>query len=440
MTPASPSGSKADVGPGAVALKGTGPSETAEEAPLIFLIAGEPSGDLLGARLMTALEELTGGKVRFAGVGGPGMAAHGLKTLFPISELAIMGIFEAVPHLFNIYRRIKQTRAEILRQRPAALVTIDAPSFTLQVAKGLRGQGIPLIHYVAPQVWAWKAWRAKELAQYLDLLLVLLPFEPPYFEKYGLNTKFVGHPAVEGRAEGRAEGEGTASGPSPSAAAPSGRDERNRGFRERHGIAAQARLICVLPGSRKGEVSRLCKVFGEGLERMSREIPGLHAVVPTVANVADFVRAETGKWPVPATVVEGVDEKHDAFEACEAALAASGTIAVELAVAGLPTVIGYRVNPLTAWLASHILKIKYASLPNLLLGRLVVPELLQHYMTPETIVSKLSPLMAEGTARQKQLEDYTEVVKLLTPQEESPSMVAARQILSQIGYTPAKDR
>ncbi len=406
-----------------------------DTAPLIYLLVGEPSGDLLGARLMAALQELTDGQVRFAGVGGPNMAARGLKSLFPISELAIMGIVEAVPHALNIYRRIKQTRAEILRERPAALVTIDAPSFTLEVAEGLQGKGIPLVHYVAPQVWAWKAWRAKQLAKYLDLLLVLLPFEPPYFEKYGLSTKFVGHPAVEGR--GKA-----------SAAAANGTEPRSEStdseialtFRKHHGIAPEARLVCVLPGSRRGEVMRLSKVFGEGLAVLAEQIPGLHVVVPTVANVANLVREEAGKWSLPVTVVEGSDEKHDAFQACEAALAASGTIAVELAVARLPTVIGYRVNPVTAWLASRILKIKYVSLPNLLLDQPLLTELLQHHLTPDSIASNLVALMEDQVLRQNQLDGFARVAELLTPQDERPSIVAARQILTQIKKHSVTDR
>lgn len=409
------------------ATSDTGSHAVLDGAPLIYLIVGEPSGDLLAARLMKALEDLTGGQVRFAGVGGPNMAARGLKTLFPISELAIMGIVEALPHALNIYRRIKQTQAAILLDRPAVLVTIDAPSFTLQVARGLHGKGIPLVHYVAPQVWAWKAWRAKHLAKYLDLLLVLLPFEPPYFEKYGLSTKFIGHPAVEGRGKSsNVASESSVPDSSPTNA------EANTGFRERHGIPEEARLVCVLPGSRKGEVTRLSKIFGEGLARLAERIPGLHVVVPTVTNVASLVQEETAHWSVPVTVVEGIDEKHDAFEACEAALAASGTIAVELAVAGVPTLIGYRVNPVTAWLVSRIVKIKYVSLPNLLLDQPLLTELLQQHLTPAAIASNLAALIEDQALRQNQLDGFAKVVALLTPLAESPSMVAARRILEQI--------
>ncbi|WP_282608220.1 lipid-A-disaccharide synthase [Pelagibius sp. Alg239-R121] len=395
--------------------------------PLIYLVAGEPSGDLLGARLMSAIDDLTEGQVRFAGVGGPNMVARGLKTLFPIDELAVMGIVEILPHALKIFRRIKQTRAAVLRDRPAVLVTIDSPSFTLEIAEGLKGEGIPLVHYVAPQVWAWKAWRAKHVAKYLDLLLALLPFEPPYFEKHGLRTKFVGHPAVEGRGQSTAVQADTAATDVGS-------------FRQRYGIAENARVVCVLPGSRKGEVSRLSKVFGEGLEQLAEQVPHLHAVVPTVSNVAALAREQTAAWQIPVTVVEGFAEKHDAFQESEAALAASGTVAVELAVAGVPTVIGYRANAITAWLAPYILKIKYVSLPNLLLDRQIVPELLQGSLTPQSIASNLSALMEGGDQRQRQLDEFQKVVGVLTPDGESPSMVAARQILAQIKHLPATGR
>jgi lipid-A-disaccharide synthase len=403
-------------------LTETGQVAGGELPPLIFLVAGEPSGDLLGARLMSALKSLTHGRVRFAGVGGPNMAAHGLESLFPIDELAVMGIIEILPHAFRIYRRIKETHAAVLRNRPAVLVTIDSPSFTLEIAERLKGQGIPLVHYVAPQVWAWKAWRAKHVAKYLDLLLTLLPFEPPYFEKHGLKTLFVGHPAVEGRGAARP-----------------GDDARGE-FRQRYGIPRDSRVVCVLPGSRKGEVSRLSALFGAGLGRLAERIPNLHVVIPTVSNVAALVREVTADWPVPVTVVDGFMEKHDCFQESEVALAASGTVAVELAVAGVPTVIGYRASPITAWLARRLLKIKYVSLPNLLLDREVLPELLQADLTPERIAAELAALLEDDDRRQRQIKAFRQVVKILTPDGESPSMVAARQILAQIQQETATDR
>jgi lipid-A-disaccharide synthase len=382
--------------------------EGAEATPLIFLVAGEPSGDLLGARLMAALKAETGGRVRFAGVGGERMAAEGLDSLFPIRELAVMGIVEVVPHALNIYRRIRQTVAAALAARPAALVTIDSPSFTLEVSQRLRGRGFPLIHYVAPSVWAWKAWRAKHIARFLDHLLALLPFEPPYFEAHGLATTFIGHPAVE-MAEVQTD-----------------RD----GFRARHAIDPAAPLLTVLPGSRRGEVARLAPVFGAALGVLAARHAGLRAVVPTVEMVAEAVEAAVRAWPVPTVVLRDPADKYQAFGASDAALAASGTVAVELAVAGLPAVIGYRVSRLSAALARRLLKIKYVSIVNLVLDRPLQVELLQDECTAERLADAVDRLLDDPAAREAHLAGCREAVARLRPGGESPSRRAARVILT----------
>jgi lipid-A-disaccharide synthase len=383
-----------------------GAPETA--TPLIFLVAGEPSGDQLGARLMAALKVETGGRVRFAGVGGERMAAEGLTSLFPIQELAVMGLIEVLPHAFNIYRRIRQTVAAAAAARPAALVTIDSPSFTLEVSQRLKGRGFPLIHYVAPSVWAWKSWRAKHIAGFLDHLLVLLPFEPPYFEKHGLKTTFVGHPAVE-MARVSAD---------PAA------------FRARHFIPAQAPLLTVLPGSRRGEVKRLAPVFGATLGLLAERHIGLRAVVPTVETVADQVEAAVRDWPVPTDVLHGPAEKYQAFAASDAALAASGTVAVELAVAGLPAVIGYRLNWLSGALARRLVKAKYVSLVNLVLDRPLQAELLLGDCTPRRLAAALEPLLDDPATRAAHIAGCREAVARLSAGDESPSRRAAQVILS----------
>lgn len=376
--------------------------------PLIFLIAGEPSGDMLGARLMAALKSETGGRVRFAGVGGAAMAAQGLKSLIDISDLAVMGLVEVLPHLFRIIGHIRRTASAARAARPDAVVTIDSPNFTLEVSKRLKGTGIPLIHFVAPSVWAWKAGRARRMAGYLDHLLVLLPFEPPYFERHGLATTFVGHPALEaaGQAGDPAE------------------------FRRRHGIPAKAPLICVLPGSRRGEVRRLLPVFKAALGLLAARFPGLHAVVPTVPTVGEEVAAAARTWPVPAMVVAGTANKYAAFAAANAALAASGTVAVELAVAGLPAVIAYRVSPLTAALGRRLLKIRHVSLPNILLDREVLPEFVQDRCTPDNLADAVGRLLADPAARQVQAEGYREATAKLSAGGVAPSQLAAQRILA----------
>lgn len=379
--------------------------------PLIFLVAGEPSGDLLGARLMAALRDETGGAVRFAGIGGERMIAAGLDSLVPIDELAVMGFFEIVPHAFRIIRRIRQTVAAARALRPAAVVTIDSPSFTLEVSQRLRGLGVPLIHYVAPSVWAWKPWRAAKMARYVDHLLTLLPFEAPYFETHGLATTFVGHPAVEMR---------------DYAADP-------LAFRGKHGIAAAAPVICVLPGSRRGEVRRLAPIFGATLGRLGQRFPDLRALAPTVSTVAAEVAAAAQTWPVPTTVLVQPAEKAEAFAAADVALAASGTVAVELAVAGVASIVAYRVSSMTAFVARRIVKAPYASLPNILLGREVQPELLQENCTPDRLAAALGALLDDPEARAAQVAAAAEAVRKLIPDGASPSRRAARTVLSLIG-------
>jgi len=380
----------------------TGTAAADEGGPLIFLIAGEPSGDQLGARLMAALRAETGGRVRFAGVGGEQMAAEGLQSRFPIHELAVMGFIEVLPHLFTILSRMRETVAAVKAMRPDAVVTIDSPSFTLEIAQRLKGQGIPLIHYVAPQVWAWKPWRAKQVAGYLDHLLVLLPFEPPYFERHGLATHFVGHPVVE-------------------AAADSGATEE-----------AGPPCLAVLPGSRKGEVGKLLPVFAEVVRTLAARHPGLQVVIPTVETVEHIVRERVADWPVPVQVVRGAEAKARAFRRARAALAASGTVALELAVAGVPTVVAYRFAGLVGLLSPTLLGVPHVSLVNLIAGREVQPEILQRRCRAEHILPAVERLLSDPAARAAQREGYRGVVDALTPPEGSPSRAAARRILASL--------
>jgi len=372
--------------------------------PLIFLIAGEPSGDVLGARLMAALRAETGGRVRFAGVGGELMSAEGLESLFPIRELAVMGFLEVLPHLFRILKRMRETLAAVRRLRPDAVVTIDSPSFTLEIAQRLKGEGYPLVHYVAPQVWAWKPWRARQVARYLDRLLALLPFEPPYFERHGLTTHFVGHPVVEGAA-GPLSGPGT--------------------------VAETPPCLAVLPGSRKGEVAKLLPVFREVAAALAARHPGLSVVIPTVETVEEVVRSGTADWPLPVAVVRGAAAKRKAFAEATAALAASGTVAVELAVAGVPAVIAYRFAGFVGHLPMAWLGVPFASLVNLIAGREVQPEFLQRNCRADLILPAIERLLDDPAARRAQCEAYGEVIAALSPPEGgAPSRAAARRILA----------
>ncbi|WP_298728360.1 lipid-A-disaccharide synthase [uncultured Ferrovibrio sp.] len=393
-----------------------------EARPLrIALIAGEPSGDVLGAGLMRALREQTSGNVVFQGVGGAQMIAEGLQSLFPIADLSVMGLVEILPRARLLLRRIDQTARFIQDNPPDVVVTIDSPGFTRRVAQRLFDQRVsehrfPLVHYVAPTVWAWRPKRAERLTRLYDHLMVLLPFEPPYFEAVGLKTTFVGHPAVETLARAR-QAEAAA--------------ERN--FRERHGIAPDARLLALLPGSRKGEVNRLLPVFTDVLRQLKAHDLNLHLLVPTVETVAPVVKAAAPNLPMPATVIEAPAERYAAMIAAEAALAASGTATLELGLAETPTVLAYKVNPITAAIVRRLIRTPYAGLVNILQQREVMPEFLQERCRPELITPALLRLLTEPAARQAQIDACRAVaVQLGSAEAIGPSARAARAVLAMV--------
>ena len=379
-------------------------------APLVFLIAGEPSGDVLGGRLMAALDHSSGGRVRFAGVGGPNMESHGLASLFPMRDLSVMGVAEVLPRLPRLLRRLRQTVAAAKSSRPAAVVTIDSPDFNFRVARRLKGKGFPLIHYVAPTVWAWRPGRAHAIAAYLDHVLALLPFETPYFEAEGLACTFVGHPVVEGGAGG---GDGAA-------------------FRRRRGIDPQASVVCFLPGSRCSEVGPLMPVFGETLARLRTGRPDLCAVIATVATVSDSVTAAARDWPAAPLMVSDTAEKYDAFAAADVALAASGTVALELAMAGTPAVIAYKTNPLTAFLARRLIRVRFVNLVNIVLDRPAVPEFLQNDCRPERLAAGVDHLLGNAEARARQVAAGREALGRLGLGGPSTGERAARVVLDVI--------
>lgn len=368
------------------------------ESPLIYIIAGEASGDILGARVMARMKEQNT-DTRFVGVGGPKMIEQGLHSLFPMEELSLMGITEIIPHIPKLLKRIKQTVADVLKQGPDVLLTIDAPGFCFRVSRKLKGKGIKLVHYVAPTVWAWKPGRAKKVAGFLDHLLTLLPFEPPYFEKEGLPTIFVGHSVVEGEAD---KGHGES-------------------FRKRHNIDIHAPLMVMLPGSRRGEVQKLLGIFCQTAIQLARTHSDLQIVIPVLGTLSETIRREIGPWPLKALVVEGDREKFDAFAAGDVALAASGTVALELAMAGTPNIIAYRVNPVTAWLVRRLLKIPYANLINIVLGREAIPEFLQEKCQPDLLAQSLAELLDDENAAIKQIEAANEALTQLGRGGASPS-------------------
>ncbi|NQU70754.1 MAG: lipid-A-disaccharide synthase [Rhodospirillales bacterium] len=385
----------------------------AKKTPLhVCLIAGEHSGDHMGALMMRALIERTGGNIKFSGIGGGEMcaqgAAHGFESLFPMEELAIAGIFEIVPHLARILRRINETASHIRALRPDVLVTIDSPAFAFRVGRKLKGAVGTHVHYVAPSVWAWRPRRARMIAGFLDHLLTIFPFEAPYFEKWGLGATFVGHPTAEMELD---QGDGSA-------------------FRSAHGLAPDQPLLCVLPGSRHSEVSKLLPVFGETVAKLKSRFPDIAIVVPVVDTVANEVRARVSEWHVPVIVTEGMAAKRDAFAAADAALAASGTVTYELAMAGLPMVVAYRMASASAFIIQRMIKIKYASVVNIVLGRQVVPECIQQKCTPENLVREVGALLADPALRARQKAELGAVATAIGRGMPPASETAADAILA----------
>lgn len=377
----------------------------------LFLLAGEASGDVLGARLMAALRKRCGTDVSFIGVGGERMRAAGLTSLFPAEELAHVGTFEILRHVPRLMQRMKKCVQAVRDLRPDALVTIDAPGFGLRVAKRLHGEGIPLIHYVAPSVWAWKPWRAKQMARYLTHVLALLPFEPPYFTRVGLPCTFVGHAIIEGGAD---QGDGAA-------------------FRARHHIAPNTPILVVLPGSRGSEITRLGPIFGQTVANLKQTHPDLCVVVPTFSAVEPLVRHMADGWNHPPLIVTGDDDKYGAFAAARAALAASGTVALELALAKLPAVIAYRINWLTGQLYRRLIdlsKIKYANLVNIMHNKMLVPEYIQEYCTAANLTKAVNDLLNDEKARASQTAGLEEVARWLGQGVVPPSERAAAVVLT----------
>lgn len=339
------------------------------------------------------------------------MAAEGLATRFPMHELAVMGLAEVLPRLPRLLRRVAETAAYVKTERPDAIVTIDAPSFGLRVTEKLQGLGIARIHYVAPQLWAWRPGRARRLRQRTDCLLALLPFEPEFFAAYDIPCRFVGHPAVERVAAVC---------------------EKTDAIRRRLGLVGEKPVLVMLPGSRQGEVKRLLPVFCSVAENLMDEWGGLTVLVPTVSNVVEDVRHQLDGWSVPHRVLDGGVDRLASFRVADVALAASGTVTLELALSGTPMAVAYRANPLTAALVRRLIKVRHVAIPNILLGREVVPEFIQEDCQPDKITAGLAKLLANKNVRDQQVDDLAQISGLLGAGGLRPSLRAANAVLEMI--------
>ena len=380
----------------------------------VFLIAGEASGDRLGAALMQGLRKLT--NVEFLGVGGPLMEAQGLSSIFPMDDLSVHGIVEVLKQYPHLRRRLHQTADAVLEAQPDVLITIDSPDFCLRVAKLVKAKSdIRTVHYVAPSVWAWRPGRAEKMARHIDQVLALLPFEPPYMEAAGMDCDFVGHPVVS---------------------EPQATPKQLVSFRERHGIGTRP-LLMVLPGSRGSEVEQLTPIFGEALRTVCLQYPDLHLVVPATAARAEQVRNLTSHWPIQPLVIapdgrsndEYALEKVVAFGAADWALAASGTVSLELAAAGTPMLIAYDVHWLSRKIFEWMLKIDTLTLVNLVTDTRTVPELNGPDCRAELIGPKIVELMNDNG---DQIEAMRLTMERLGKGGEAPGLRAARAVLARL--------
>jgi lipid-A-disaccharide synthase len=378
---------------------------------LVYVVAGEASGDVLGARLVAALRARRP-ELDFAGIGGPRMAEQGVASLFDYRELALMGLLEVLPKVFRLKRLLAAAAEDVGARRPAVVVTIDSPGFTLRLAAMVRPLGQPIIHYVAPQVWAWRPGRVRKLKDKVDRILCLLPFEPVFFEAAGIPVTFVGHPVLESGAD-------------------AGDAAR---FQATHGLAAHERPVIVMPGSRRMEVQRLLPVFGAALRMAAARLPGLRPAIPVAPIVAGAVRAAAADWPAAPILLEGNDAKHDAFAAVAqsggAGLIKSGTSSLEMAVAGIPHVVAYRVNPVTAAIVRRLVKVPHASLVNLLVEREVVPERIQEACTPAALAEALLAPMLDPAVAAAQRDGFAQALAQLRAPAGLPSAAAAEAVLT----------
>lgn len=414
----------------------------------VFLIAGEPSGDVIGSRLMASLNELHPSSLKFAGVGGPLMEKQGLKSEFSMDDLSVMGAFELLPHLIKLRTRLQQTLVAAEIFQPDIVVAIDSKGFSFRVLKQMKAKcmeqqrKVPLsVLYVAPSVWAWKNGE-RQLQKWIgvvDHILCILPFEESLCRDHGLAATFVGHPALEDAffdsskakcwtLNWHIKGD-------------------KKDFLAEHGLPEGTTLLSLLPGSRLQEVKRMMPIYRETLEMLRDEVENLTVTIPTTfsSQLIQQVESEVSKWSFPVVLLPGatLKQKYDAFNASTVGLCTSGTIVLQMQLARLPCVVAYRANIVTEWLVRHSTRLKYMSLPNILLGAPIIPEAALSGCTPCQLAQMLRRLLRDEASRQQQILAAEKVLFMLGPlgeerveaglsekQRMKPSIVAARTILS----------
>ena len=388
--------------------------------PRIFLVAGEPSGDRLGAALMAGFTEITGA-AEFVGVGGPEMESRGLTSMFDYTELSVMGFTEVLPRLPRLLNLLRLTGRAASESGADAVVTIDSPDFCLRLARQIKRAGLamPVIHYVSPSLWAWRPGRAAAIAQSVDHVLALLPFEPEFLEDKGIASTFVGHPAV---------------------AAPEVPPDRIAALRSEFGIAEGKPVLAVLPGSRRSEINVLEPVFRQAVRQFLERRPDYAVILPAAPAVSDLLAARIAGWPPGVhllaaaghTAEEAEIRKRAAFRIADIALAASGTVVLELALTQTPMVAAYDMKWLSRQLVASMLQVDTVNLVNLVVGDRVVPELLGNRCRPEDILGQLMEIADAGPARERQCSSFRTALELLGKGQEDPGLRAARAVIDVI--------
>lgn len=388
----------------------------------LFIIAGEASGDVLGGKLIAQIKEqikqnkdFKGKKLELYGVGGKNMKKAGLSSLFDMSQLSLMGFFEVLPHIPKLLKLIKQTAQEIIKVKPDIVVTIDSPDFCFRVIKKLNKspitKKIQKVHFVAPTVWAYREKRAQKIAQLYDLLLVILPFEPPYFQKYGLKTKFIGHPITENKIE-----------------------IKNNNFRKKHQIDDAQTLICLTPGSRVGEVKRILPPMIEAMTILAKKYQNLVIAIPVLPKTSNIIKELITEHDLKIILVEET-EKLPLFASANIALAKSGTNTLEMAMYNLPMVITYKTNFLTYFLLKIMVKVKFVNLINLILNKEIIPELLQNDCKAKKLAHALDNLLQNPKQSALQISQSQKALKTLgLNAKENPSIKAAKEVINYFNF------
>ncbi len=375
---------------------------------LVFVVAGEPSGDQLGGRLMQYLLQLRP-SLKFCGVGGAQMeAVSGFNSLFPMTDIAVMGFVPVIKKLPSLLKRINQTVQAVIQSNPGLLIIIDSPDFTHRVAKQVRkiAPHIPIVNYVSPTVWAWRSDRARKMRPYIDHLLAVLPFEPAaHLRLGGPPCTYVGHPLIERLQELQP-------------------DEIAR--------SSTSPLVLILPGSRRSEIAKLMPVFGEAITKIHAALPNVRFALPAVPHVRADIMAHIQNWPVKPHIIDGEAQKYAFFREARAAIAASGTVTLELALAQVPMITAYKVSKIEEFIIRGLVTVSSAILPNLILGENIVPEFLQENCTADNLCKALLNIAQDGDMRNTQLQALRHVIELMQIKGKSPSEKAAEITLNSI--------